>query len=115
MTGKKEPPSAEELAEKFLKRREFITDHTNTSLLFIFFAQHFTHEFFKTEYGSPGFTWGRHGVDVSHIYGQGVERESQLRTFKDGKLKSQVNLKKVVCTYKNKNVYGDCGKAIYYS
>ena len=90
MSGKKTLPSAEELAEKFLKRKEFITDHTNTSLLFMFFAQHFTHEFFKTEYHSPGFTWGRHGVDVSHIYGQGVERENQLRTFKDGKMKSQV-------------------------
>ena len=103
ITGKKEPPSAEEIAEKFLKRWEFITDDTNTSLLFMFFAQHFTHEFFKTEYGNPGFTWGRHGVDVSHIYGQGVERESQLRTFQDGKLKSQKK--------KKKKVQGSCSKA----
>ena len=55
--GKKELPSAEELAEKFLKRKEFCTDHMNTSLLFVFFAQHFTHEFFKTIYGNPAFTW----------------------------------------------------------
>ena len=92
LSGDKVPPSAEEVAEKFLKRREFITDHRNTSLLFVFFAQHFTHQFFKTEYGDPAFTWGHHGVDVSHIYGQGVERENRLRTFKDGKLKSQVSL-----------------------
>ena len=90
--GKKELPSAEELAEKFLKRKEFRTDHMNTSLLFVFFAQHFTHEFFKTVYGNPAFTWGRHGVDVTHIYGQGVERENILRSFKDGNMKSQVRL-----------------------
>ena len=88
--GKKVPPTAEELAEKFLKRREFITDHMNTSLLFMFFAQHFTHQFFKRNINNPAFTWGRHGVDVSHIYGQGIERENKLRSFKDGKLKSQV-------------------------
>ena len=83
------PPTPEVLAEKFLKRRVFIPDHTNTSLLFMFFAQHFTHQFFKTEYEkSPGLTRGRNGIDVSHIilYGQGVERENILWTFKDGKL-----------------------------
>lgn len=63
----------------------------NTSLLFVFFAQHFTHNFFKTTYDSPALTWGRQGVDVTHIYGQGVDRENKLRSFKDGKLKSQVN------------------------
>ena len=64
----------------------------NTSLLFMFFAQHFTHQFFKTEYKkSPGLTWGRNGIDLSHIYGQGIETENILRTFKDGKLKSQVS------------------------
>ena len=90
--GKKNPPTPEELAEKFLKRREFVPDSANTSLLFMFFAQHFTHQFFKTEYKKhPGLTWGRQGIDVSHIYGQGVETENKLRTFKDGKLKSQVS------------------------
>ena len=90
--GKKELLPAEELAEKFLKREKFITDHANTSLLFIFFGQHFTHNYFKTVYGKPALTWGRHGVDVSHIYGQGLERENVLRSFKDGKLKSQVSM-----------------------
>ena len=92
IVGKKNPPTPEELAEKFLKRQEFIPDHMNTSLLFMFFAQHFTHQFFKTEYKkSAGRTWGRNGIDMSHIYGQGVETENILRTFKDGKLKSQVS------------------------
>ena len=89
--GKETLPSPEEVAEKFLKRKEFLTDHANTSLLFMSFAQHFTHMFFKTEYKSPELTWGRHGIDVTNIYGQGIERENQLRSFKDGKLKSQVS------------------------
>ena len=91
--GKKVLPSAEEIAEKFLKRTEFITDPQNTSVLFAFFAQHFTHNFFKTDFDKgPGMQWGRHGIDASHIYGQGVERENKLRTLKDGKMKSQVIL-----------------------
>ena len=37
---------------------------------------------------------------MSHIYGQGVERENQLRTFKDGKMKSQVcTIINIICTY----------------
>nr|AAF93168.1 cyclooxygenase [Gersemia fruticosa] len=89
VAGKKELPPAEEVANKFLKRGKFKTDHTSTSWLFMFFAQHFTHEFFKTIYHSPAFTWGNHGVDVSHIYGQDMERQNKLRSFEDGKLKSQ--------------------------
>jgi prostaglandin-endoperoxide synthase 2 len=89
-SGKKVLPSAEEVANKFLKRQKFRTDHTNTSWLFMFFAQHFTHQFFKTVYHSPAFSWGNHGVDVSHIYGQGIARENKLRSFEGGKIKSQV-------------------------
>ena len=62
----------------------------NTSALFAFFAQHFTHQFFKTDYDKgPGYTWGQHGIDVSNTYGQGIERENMLRAHKDGKLRSQ--------------------------
>ena len=63
----------------------------NTSLLFMFFALHHSHVFLKTDFANPWFTWGQQGVDVTHIYGQGLERENQLRSFKDGKLKSQVS------------------------
>ena len=91
LVGKDIPPSPEEVGDKLLKRKEFKTDHMNTSLLYVFFAQHFTHNFFKTVYHKPSQTWGRHGIDVSHIYGQGVQRENILRSFKDGKLKSQAS------------------------
>ena len=100
ITGKKDLPSPEEIAERLFKRTDFIPDPMNTSALFAFFAQHFTHQFFQTEYDKgPGYTWGQHGIDLSNTYGHGIERENILRTHKDGKLKSQVCL----CIYANKN------------
>ena len=91
-TGKKELPSPDEIAERIFKRNEFIPDPMNTSALFAFFAQHFTHMFFKTEYEKgPGYTWGQHGLDLSNTYGHDLERENALRAHKDGKLKSQVS------------------------
>lgn len=62
--GKKELPDAKVLAEKLLMRREFITDPQGTSLMFGFFAQHFTHQFFKSDMKKgPAFTLATgHGV-----------------------------------------------------
>lgn len=54
-------------------RRHFIPDPQRTSLMFAFFAQHFTHQFFKTDVKKgPAFTAAKgHGVrnreqDYSH-------------------------------------------------
>ncbi|XP_043941254.1 prostaglandin G/H synthase 2 [Protopterus annectens] len=90
--GKKELPDAKMIAEKFLLRRKFIPDPQGTSLMFTFFAQHFTHQFFKTDHHrGPEFTRGLgHGVDLSHIYGETLDRQHKLRLFKDGKLKYQM-------------------------
>ncbi|KAE8583681.1 hypothetical protein XENTR_v10020625 [Xenopus tropicalis] len=90
--GKMELPDASLLVETFLKREKFIPDPQGTNLLFAFFAQHFTHQFFKT-YGrmGRGFIKGfGHGVDLSHIYGDSLERQHMLRLFTDGKLKYQI-------------------------
>ncbi|XP_074251398.1 prostaglandin G/H synthase 1 isoform X3 [Saimiri boliviensis] len=90
--GKKQLPDAQLLARRFLLRRKFIPDPQGTNLMFAFFAQHFTHQFFKTSGKmGPGFTKALgHGVDLGHIYGDNLERQYQLRLFKDGKLKYQV-------------------------
>ncbi|XP_062857295.1 prostaglandin G/H synthase 2 [Trichomycterus rosablanca] len=90
--GKKELPDVKVVAEKLLMRRKFIPDPQRTSLMFAFFAQHFTHQFFKTDMKrGPAFTKAKnHGVDLSHIYGEELERQHKLRLFKDGKLKYQV-------------------------
>uniref|UniRef100_A0A8C9JIZ7 Prostaglandin G/H synthase 1 n=1 Tax=Panthera tigris altaica TaxID=74533 RepID=A0A8C9JIZ7_PANTA len=90
--GKKQLPDAQILGHRFLLRRKFIPDPQGTNLMFAFFAQHFTHQFFKTSGKmGPGFTKALgHGVDLGHIYGDNLERQYQLRLFKDGKLKYQV-------------------------
>ena len=91
--------------------------------MFAFFAQHFTHQFFKTSGKmGRGFTKALgHGVrraqghagseegtrvcmafrssldavlsrqvDLGHLYGDTLQRQHQLRLFRDGKLKFQV-------------------------
>ncbi|XP_051893094.1 prostaglandin G/H synthase 1-like [Pristis pectinata] len=90
--GYKTRPNATELAKEFLLRRTFIPDPQRTNLMFAFFAQHFTHQFFRTDFDrGPGFTKALgHGVDLSHVYGDCLERQQHLRLFKDGKLKYQV-------------------------
>ncbi|XP_034871774.1 prostaglandin G/H synthase 1 isoform X2 [Mirounga leonina] len=92
LTGKKQLPDAQLLGHRFLLRRKFIPDPQGSNLMFAFFAQHFTHQFFKTSGKmGPGFTKALgHGVDLGHIYGDNLERQYQLRLFKDGKLKYQV-------------------------
>lgn len=62
--GKMELPDPKLLVEKFLLRQEFRPDPQGTNLMFGFFAQHFTHQFFKTHNRMGlGFTKGLgHGV-----------------------------------------------------
>ncbi|TRY56835.1 hypothetical protein DNTS_004105 [Danionella cerebrum] len=85
-------PNAKQVVEKVLLRKQFIPDPQRSSLMFAFFAQHFTHQFFKSDFkNGPAFTKALgHGVDLGHIYGETLERQHKLRLFKDGKLKYQV-------------------------
>uniref|UniRef100_A0A8C5HYZ0 Prostaglandin G/H synthase 2 n=1 Tax=Gouania willdenowi TaxID=441366 RepID=A0A8C5HYZ0_GOUWI len=81
----------QKLPETF-NTEQFIPDPQGTSLMFAFFAQHFTHQFFKSDLKrGPAFTQALgHGVDLSHIYGDNLEKQHKLRLFKDGKLKYQI-------------------------
>ncbi|XP_056144938.1 prostaglandin G/H synthase 1 [Lampris incognitus] len=90
--GKLVLPDAKLLAERFLLRRTFRPDPQGSSLMFAFFAQHFTHQFFKTYHGmGPAFTKAlAHGVDAGNIYGDNLDRQLQLRLHEDGKLKYQL-------------------------
>uniref|UniRef100_A0A8C1YCG5 Prostaglandin G/H synthase 2 n=1 Tax=Cyprinus carpio TaxID=7962 RepID=A0A8C1YCG5_CYPCA len=85
-------PNAKEVVEKVLVRKQFIPDPQRSSLMFAFFAQHFSHQFFKSDFKKgPAFTKALgHGVNLGHIYGETLERQHKLRLFKDGKLKYQV-------------------------
>ncbi|XP_063154496.1 prostaglandin G/H synthase 2-like [Candoia aspera] len=91
ISGKKELPDSKVIVEKFLLRRKFIPDPQGTNVMFTF-AQHFTHQYFKTDtQKGPAFTKGLgHGVDLSHIYGETLDRQMKLRLLKDGKLKFQM-------------------------
>ncbi|KPP63665.1 prostaglandin G/H synthase 2-like [Scleropages formosus] len=92
VAGKEALPDAKLVVEKFLLRSKFIPDPQGTSLMFAFFAQHFTHQFFKSDL-KKGAAFTRslgHGVDLNHIYGETLEKQHKLRLFKDGKLKYQV-------------------------
>ncbi|CAJ0938602.1 unnamed protein product [Ranitomeya imitator] len=66
--GKLELPNPTLLVETFLKRQKFIPDPQNTNLMFAFFAQHFTHQFFKT--------FGRMGRGFIKGFGHGVSDDS---------------------------------------
>lgn len=90
--GKRELPDPDELANKLMLRRKFRPEPRGTNLMFGFFAQHFTHQFFKTNHkiGSEFTLALGHGVDAAHIYGYSMDRQLKLRLLKDGKLKYQV-------------------------
>ncbi|XP_030428486.1 prostaglandin G/H synthase 2 [Gopherus evgoodei] len=90
--GKKELPDSAVVVEKFLLRKKFIPDPQGTNMMFTFFAQHFTHQFFKTDHHKgPAFTKALgHGVDLNHVYGETLDRQLKLRLLKDGKLKYQM-------------------------
>ncbi|NWU93646.1 PGH1 synthase, partial [Upupa epops] len=90
--GKQQLPDPQLLAERFLLRQRFEADPQGSNLMFAFFAQHFTHQFFKTSGKmGRGFTKALgHGVDLGHLYGDNLQRQHQLRLFRDGKLKFQV-------------------------
>lgn len=63
-TGTTELPDVKQVVEKVLLRERFIPDPQGTSLMFAFFAQHFTHQFFKSDFKKgPAFTKALgHGV-----------------------------------------------------
>ncbi|XP_033828523.2 prostaglandin G/H synthase 1 [Periophthalmus magnuspinnatus] len=90
--GKATLPDPKVLAVRFFRRKKFRPDPQGTNLMFAFMAQHFTHQFFKTNHDvKGGFTKALgHGVDATNIYGQTLERQHQLRLHKDGKLKYQL-------------------------
>ncbi|XP_013861985.1 prostaglandin G/H synthase 1 [Austrofundulus limnaeus] len=90
--GRNGLPDPEVLFERLLKRKVFRPDPQGTNLMFAFFAQHFTHQFFKT-YNRMGLGFTKalgHGVDAGHIYGDSLERQLDLRLLKDGKMKYQL-------------------------
>lgn len=75
--GKEELPDPELLVERLLRRRTFRPDPQGTNLMFAFFAQHFTHQFFKT--------YNRMGLGFTKALDHGVSGlpQTSLETCRD--------------------------------
>jgi len=91
IAGPKVLPPVEQLVEKVFARRKFLPEPHDSNALFQYYAQHFTHQFFRTDYAKGGaFTKGTGGVDVSNIYGLTEQHRRGIRLFKDGMLKYEM-------------------------
>src|SRR5450755_767107 len=81
------PPEAEVVA---LYRRELLTPATDTSVMFMFFAQWFTDSFLRTSLSDYRKTESNHEIDLCQIYGRNIEATNLLRSRRGGRLKSQL-------------------------
>jgi len=89
--GHADYPDIDELIKKVFMRREFIPEPHGSNVLFQYYAQHFTHQFFRTDYKKgPQLTKGTGGVDVSNIYGLTEQDRQALRSGVNGKLRTQI-------------------------
>jgi prostaglandin-endoperoxide synthase 2 len=81
-------PSEADVVE--LYRRERMVPATDTSVMFMFFAQWFTDSFLRTSLTDFRKNESNHEIDLCQIYGRNIEATNLLRSFNGGRLKSQV-------------------------
>src|SRR5436190_18340667 len=81
------PPEAEVVA---LYRRERLMPATDTSVMFMFFAQWFTDSFLRTSLTDYRKNESNHEIDLCQIYGRSIEATKLLRSGQGGRLKSQM-------------------------
>jgi len=89
---KQDMPDAHLVVDKLLARRDgkFTECPMQTSLLLAMYAQHFTHQFFRTpddDSKNFGKTESHHYIDCSHLYGQDNVTQHRLRSHKGGKMR----------------------------
>jgi prostaglandin-endoperoxide synthase 2 len=80
-------PSDTEVKELF--RREQESPSTDTSVLFMFFAQWFTDSFLRTDRTDFRKNTSNHEIDLCQIYGLTQPKTAMLRSGQGGRLKSQ--------------------------
>jgi prostaglandin-endoperoxide synthase 2 len=73
-----------------LYRRERLVPATDTSVMFMFFAQWFTDSFLRTSLTDCRKNESNHEIDLCQIYGRNIEATNLLRSTQGGRLKSQV-------------------------
>jgi prostaglandin-endoperoxide synthase 2 len=72
-----------------LYRRERMIPATDTSVMFMFFAQWFTDSFLRTSLTDYRKNESNHEIDLCQIYGRNIEATNLLRSKQGGRLKSQ--------------------------
>lgn len=95
-TGRHLPPSGASERElptmadvKELFRRDKEISSTDTSVLFMFFAQWFTDSFLRTNRNDRRQNTSNQEIDLCQVYGLSEEQTRMLRSLHDGRLKSQ--------------------------
>jgi prostaglandin-endoperoxide synthase 2 len=73
-----------------LYRRERLVPATDTSVMFMFFAQWFTDSFLRTSLTDYRKNESNHEIDLCQIYGRNIEATNLLRSNQGGRLKSQM-------------------------
>jgi prostaglandin-endoperoxide synthase 2 len=73
-----------------LYRRERLIPATDTSVMFMFFAQWFTDSFLRTSLTDYRKNESNHEIDLCQIYGRNIEATNLLRSKQGGRLKSQM-------------------------
>jgi prostaglandin-endoperoxide synthase 2 len=73
-----------------LYRRERLTPATDTSVMFMFFAQWFTDSFLRTSLTDYRKNESNHEIDLCQIYGRNIDATNLLRSGQGGRLKSQL-------------------------
>ena len=81
------PPEKDVVA---LYRRERFVPATDTSVMFMFFAQWFTDSFLRTSLTDWRKNESNHEIDLCQIYGRTIEQTNLLRSLSGGRLKSQM-------------------------
>lgn len=96
-TGRHLPPATPDQQEKWpdqadvvtLFRRDREIKSTDTSVLFMFFAQWFTDSFLRTSHTDHRRNTSNHEIDLCQIYGLTEIKTSMLRAGTGGRLKTQ--------------------------
>jgi prostaglandin-endoperoxide synthase 2 len=97
-TGRHLPPADEEFIAALpseadvtgLFRRDQTVMSTDTSVMFMFFAQWFTDSFLRTSHTDYRKNTSNHEIDLCQVYGLSEVQTNLLRAHEGGRLKSQV-------------------------
>ena len=80
-------PDAGLIFDSVMKRKSFRPHPNKISSVLFYFATIITHDLFKTSARAPQNSGTSSYLDLGPLYGSSEEEQSQIRTFRDGKIK----------------------------